>query len=281
MGGARRAPPPACAPWALLHGLTPLGPAGALLLTGACKAALYAAGAACHAPAPPLASGIRVLMTGDSFAPKLDGPQILTNNMVRGLIGMGHAVHVFCSNGYPGIEYGPELAGATVTRGPGVEVFPKHKVTLPSPWFVWALLRCRPHLVHFVDLTPANILTLPVAWLLGIPCVLAHHSRVDVYANYTPSPVCYVAPQVMRLILEVVNMFADGHLLATDAGGAAVVPASAARVLVGRGLRHRALPPGEGRREGEGAVRRRAHRPPARHLRRPDGAREAGRAHPR
>ena len=202
-----------CAPWALLHGLTPLGPAGALLLTGACKAALYAAGAACHAPAPPLASGIRVLMTGDSFAPKLDGPQILTNNMVRGLIGMGHKVHVFCSNGYPGIEYGPELAGATVTRGPGVEVFPKHKVTLPSPWFVWALLRCRPHLVHFVDLTPANILTLPVAWLLGIPCVLAHHSRVDVYANYTPSPVCYVAPQVMRLILEVVNMFADGHLL--------------------------------------------------------------------
>ena len=100
-----------------------------------------------------------------------------------------------------------------MTRGPGVEVFPKHKVTLPSPWFVWALLRCRPHLVHFVDLTPANILTLPVAWLLGIPCVLAHHSRVDVYANYTPSPVCYVAPQVMRLILEVVNMFADGHLL--------------------------------------------------------------------
>ena len=158
-----------CAPWALFHAVTPLDPIRALALTIACKVFVKALGAACQAPAKPDGTGMRVLLTGDSFAPKLDGPQILTNNMVRGLIGMGHKVHVFCSNGYPGIEYGPELAGATVTRGPGVEVFPTHRITIPGPWFVWSLLKFRPHIIQFIDLNPHNLLTLPVAWLLGVP----------------------------------------------------------------------------------------------------------------
>ena len=45
-------------------------------------------------------------------------------------------VHVFCSNGNPETPFAPENYGATVTRGPGVEIQPKHKITLPSPHFL-------------------------------------------------------------------------------------------------------------------------------------------------
>ena len=45
-------------------------------------------------------------------------------------------VHVFCSNGNPETPFAPENYGATVTRGPGVEIQPKHKITLPSPHFM-------------------------------------------------------------------------------------------------------------------------------------------------
>ena len=202
-----------CAPWALFHAVTPLDPIRALALTIACKVFVKALGAACQAPAKPDGTGMRVLLTGDSFAPKLDGPMLITGNVIRGLVALGHSVHVYCSNGHPGIAYGPELAGATVTRGPGVEVFPTHRITIPGPWFVWSLLKFRPHIIQFIDLNPHNLLTLPVAWLLGVPCVLTHLSRIDLYSSYSPMPIGYIGPSLMRLILEATTMCASGHLL--------------------------------------------------------------------
>ena len=50
--------------------------------------------------------------------------------------GLTWQVHVFCSNGNPETPFAPENYGATVTRGPGVEIQPKHKITLPSPHFL-------------------------------------------------------------------------------------------------------------------------------------------------
>ena len=53
-----------------------------------------------------------------------------------GVWGLSWQVHVFCSNGSPETPFAPENYGATVTRGPGVEIQPKHKITLPSPHFL-------------------------------------------------------------------------------------------------------------------------------------------------
>lgn len=71
---------------------------------------------------------MRVLLSGDSFPPKLDGVQNFARNTIQALVRDGHKVHVFCSNGSPSTHLAPENYGATVTRGPGVEVQPKHKM---------------------------------------------------------------------------------------------------------------------------------------------------------
>ena len=71
---------------------------------------------------------MRVLLSGDSFPPKLDGVQNFARNTIQALVRDGHKVHVFGSNGSPTTHLAPENYGATVTRGPGVEVQPKHKI---------------------------------------------------------------------------------------------------------------------------------------------------------
>lgn len=201
--------------WALLMGVTPATPASALAATLGLKLAVWALGQRCRAPTPhvPGAPNMRVLVTGDSFAPKLDGPCFVLQNCIKCLVAKGHQVHVFCSNGHSNIAGGPEQFGATVTRGPGIEVYPKHKVTLPTPWYIYALLTFRPHIVHFADLTVSNLLLLPLTWLLGIESVVAHHSRVDLYACYTPWPFGVIGPQVFISFLELLVQFASGHLL--------------------------------------------------------------------
>ena len=39
---------------------------------------------------------MRVLLTGDSFAPKLDGPMLITGNVIRNFRA-GPSVNVYCS----------------------------------------------------------------------------------------------------------------------------------------------------------------------------------------
>ncbi|CAK9065888.1 unnamed protein product [Durusdinium trenchii] len=156
---------------------------------------------------------MRVLLTGDSFPPKLDGVQNFARNTIQALVRDGHKVHVFCSNGSPETPFAPENYGATVTRGPGVEIQPKHKITLPSPHFLMALMRFNPHIIQFFDFTPAAFFLVPFLWWLGLPVVISHHSRIDLYATYVPGIIGDYAPQVMRAACEVVFPLVTGHLL--------------------------------------------------------------------
>ena len=167
----------------------------------------------CWAGCPKAGEQMRVLLSGDSFPPKLDGVQNFARNTIQALVRDGHKVHVFCSNGSPTTHLAPENYGATVTRGPGVEVQPKHKITLPSPHFLIALIRFRPHIIQFFDFTPCAIFLVPFLWWLGIPTVISHHSRIDLYATYVPGFIGDYSPQVVRAACEVMFPLVTGHLL--------------------------------------------------------------------
>ena len=167
----------------------------------------------CWAGCPEKGEQMRVLLSGDSFPPKLDGVQNFARNTIQALVRDGHKVHVFCSNGSPTTHLAPENYGATVTRGPGVEVQPKHKITLPSPHFLLALMRFRPHIIQFFDFTPCAFFCVPFLWWLGIPVVISHHSRIDLYAAYVPGFLGDYSPQVVRAACEVLFPLATGHLL--------------------------------------------------------------------
>ena len=167
----------------------------------------------CWAGCPSPGEQMRVLLSGDSFPPKLDGVQNFARNTIQALVRDGHKVHVFCSNGSPTTHLAPENYGATVTRGPGVEVQPKHKITLPSPHFLVALMRFKPHIIQFFDFTPCAIFLVPFLWWLGIPVVISHHSRIDLYAAYVPGFIGDYSPQVVRAACEVVFPLVTGHLL--------------------------------------------------------------------
>eukprot|EP00931_Biecheleriopsis_adriatica_P036639 TRINITY_DN21091_c0_g1_i1.p1 TRINITY_DN21091_c0_g1~~TRINITY_DN21091_c0_g1_i1.p1 ORF type:complete len:612 (+),score=100.90 TRINITY_DN21091_c0_g1_i1:72-1838(+) len=167
-------------------------------------------------PAHPEPQGdeqLSVMISGDSFPPKLDGVQIFIRNTILALVQDGAKVHVFCSNGGPDIEGVPEKLGATVTRGPGLEVLPCHKLTFPSPWFLLALMKSKPHVVHCFDLAPSIIFLGPILWWLGVPAVLSHHSRIDLYAAYVPSIIGDWGFDVIRGICDIVFNFFEGHLL--------------------------------------------------------------------
>ena len=167
----------------------------------------------CWAGCPKSGEQMRVLLSGDSFPPKLDGVQNFARNTIQALVRDGHKVHVFCSNGSPSTHLAPEDYGATVTRGPGVEVQPKHKITLPSLHFLLALLKFRPHIIQFFDFTPCAFFVVPFLWWLGIPVVISHHSRIDLYATYVPGFIGDYSPQVVRAACEVIFPLATGHLL--------------------------------------------------------------------
>mmetsp|Transcript_42517 Transcript_42517/g.92398 ORF Transcript_42517/g.92398 Transcript_42517/m.92398 type:complete len:587 (-) Transcript_42517:184-1944(-) len=156
---------------------------------------------------------MKVLLTGDSFPPKLDGVQNFARNTIQALVRDGHKVHVFCSNGSPETPFAPENYGATVTRGPGVEIQPKHKITLPSPHFLAALMHFKPHIIQFFDFTPMAFFMVAFLWWLGLPVVISHHSRIDLYATYVPGFIGDYSPQVMRAACEVVFPLVTGHLL--------------------------------------------------------------------
>jgi len=156
---------------------------------------------------------MKVMLTGDSFPPKLDGVQNFARNTIQALVKNGHKVHVFCSNGSPDTPFAPENYGATVSRGPGVEIQPKHKITLPSPHFLLALIHFKPHIIQFFDFTPSAFFLVPVLWWLGLPVVISHHSRIDLYATYVPGIIGDYSPQVMRAACEVVFPLVTGHLL--------------------------------------------------------------------
>ena len=87
------------------------------------------------------------------------------------------------------------------------------RITLPSPHFLLALLRFRPHIIQFFDFTPCAFFVVPFLWWLGIPVVISHHSRIDLYATYVPGFIGDYFPEVVRAACEVIFPLATGHLL--------------------------------------------------------------------
>ena len=87
------------------------------------------------------------------------------------------------------------------------------RITLPSPHFLLALLKFRPHIIQFFDFTPCALFVVPFLWWLGIPVVISHHSRIDLYAAYVPGFIGDYSPQVIRAACEVIFPLATGHLL--------------------------------------------------------------------
>ena len=71
----------------------------------------------------------------------------------------------------------------------------------------------KPHIIQFFDFTPCAFFMVPFLWWLGLPVVISHHSRIDLYATYVPGFIGDYSPQVMRAACEVVFPLVTGHLL--------------------------------------------------------------------
>lgn len=127
---------------------------------------------------------LRIMLAGDSFFPKVDGVSTFSTQSIRYLQQNGHIVHVMTS------KKGPSpLFGATVTRLPGIiprSIDPHHSITLPIPWLLYpALFRFKPHVVHvFESIVPFSLGVMLACWLLDIPLVISHHTRIDMYAKW-------------------------------------------------------------------------------------------------
>lgn len=81
------------------------------------------------------------------------------------------------------------LNGVPVVSLPGWSppVYSLHSLTLPSWRMVVALLQFRPDVVHLVDETVITGVCGMVCWVLGIPTVFSHHTRIDLIAErYAP-----------------------------------------------------------------------------------------------
>ena len=127
---------------------------------------------------------LRVILASDSFSPKVDGVATFTTHTIKQLQKSGHAVHCMTS------KKGPSpLFGATVTRLPGViptTFDPHHSLTMPIPWLIYpAIFRFKPHVVHvFESVVPFSLGMMLSCWLLDIPLVISHHTRIDMYGKW-------------------------------------------------------------------------------------------------
>ena len=83
------------------------------------------------------------------------------------------------------------LFGAGVTRIPGIvphSIDPHHSITIPVPWHMLPpVFQFRPHVVHiFESVVPFSLGMVITCWLLGIPVVMSHHTRIDMYCSTVP-----------------------------------------------------------------------------------------------
>mmetsp|Transcript_33579 Transcript_33579/g.77478 ORF Transcript_33579/g.77478 Transcript_33579/m.77478 type:complete len:552 (-) Transcript_33579:226-1881(-) len=163
-------------------------------------------------PRPGAGEPLRVLCIGDSFFPYMDGVQTFTTNTIQQLRSMNHEVHVFTSVAGP-----DKLFGVDVTRGAGMGGnYPGHSLTLPSP-ALFRALTFRPHLVHLFDTCPIALLTSFVLWLLDIPYVWSHHTRIDHYVRFLPQPGPLVGISVLRAFGTLMCNLCSTHMMVDDA----------------------------------------------------------------
>ena len=180
---------PRSAPWILLV-------AGSLVLPATLRREAYIVAIACTAglliraglvalfrAEPPTDGKYRILIVGDSIAPKIDGVATRTTKACELLPKWGHSIHILTS------ARSEPLLGLPVTRLPGIvpSFYPQHSLTLPGFAMVTTLFRFRPHVVHLFDENIVNAFMVALCALVGVPTVFSHHTRVDLLIErYVP-----------------------------------------------------------------------------------------------
>ena len=91
-----------------------------------------------------------------------------------------------------------------------------HSLTLPSP-ALFRALTFRPHLVHLFDTCPIALLTSFVLWLLDIPYVWSHHTRIDHYVQFLPQPGPLIGISVLRAFGTLMCNLCSTHMMVDDA----------------------------------------------------------------
>ena len=199
-------------------------------------------------PQPAPGDPLRILCIGDSFYPYMDGVQTFTTNTIQQLKKMGHDVHVFTSvagpdklfdvdvtrgagmsGNYPGwvvVKIMVAFLGPYFNTAPNIFGYPKrehnfdshpgHSLTLPSP-ALFRALTFRPHLVHLFDTCPIALLTSFVLWLLDIPYVWSHHTRIDHYVQFLPQPGPLIGIAVLRAFGTFMCNLCSTHMMVDDA----------------------------------------------------------------
>lgn len=119
----------------------------------------------------------------DLIIPQLDGVAVFVTHGCRELGAMGHTVHLFTS--IPGPKV---VEGAEVSRCFGVRpaVYPEHSLSFPEPWRLFQVFFAfKPHVVHIFDASigMASITSI-FCWLFDVPCIVSHHTRIDLYAPF-------------------------------------------------------------------------------------------------
>lgn len=147
-----------------------------------------------------------------ALRPQLDGVAVFSKHACRELTAKGHTVHVLTS--VPGEE---RIEGCEVTRLFGIrpQYYPEHSLTVPMPWdlpIVFA--RVRPHCVHLMDASMFLSGSLSFfCWLFEIPCVMSHHTRIDMYATYILPGIGSLVPNtLMYLYRRLTTGFAPTNL---------------------------------------------------------------------
>ncbi|KAA0147606.1 hypothetical protein FNF29_07253 [Cafeteria roenbergensis] len=160
----------------------------------------------------PVLPRARILLASDAVPPKLDGVAVFSKHACRELTAKGHTVHVLTS--VPGEE---RIEGCEVTRLFGIrpQYYPEHSLTVPMPWdlpIVFA--RVRPHCVHLMDASMFLSGSLSFfCWLFEIPCVMSHHTRIDMYATYILPGIGSLVPNtLMYLYRRLTTGFAPTNL---------------------------------------------------------------------
>jgi glycosyltransferase involved in cell wall biosynthesis len=131
----------------------------------------------------------------------MDGVSVFVRHACVELTKMGHNCRIMTS-----LKGEETVEGVPVTRfwGFSPSFYPEHSVTVPMPWeVIWLLATFRPHVVHNFDagifITP---ITTFICWMFAIPCVVSHHTRIDLYSSYMfpafPTPIAHAIMHLVR-----------------------------------------------------------------------------------
>jgi glycosyltransferase involved in cell wall biosynthesis len=138
---------------------------------------------------------------------QLDGVSVFVTHGCRELSAMGHTLHLLTS--IPGPDV---VEGAEVSRCFGVrpKVYPEHSLSFPEPWRLLQVFHAfKPHVVHIFDASigMASITSI-FCFLFDVPCVLSHHTRIDLYA---PFFISILPPWLAHIVMWIFRRMLTGY----------------------------------------------------------------------